>query len=459
MCEIALSFETLRRATLIAAIVLALVFEVCSANAQVLTPEEQQANRTYHQMDTAYRQQAGRAPPPATPSASPAATPAPVAQGTRRPSCTKNFRIAGTDQIFAVVKHFDEFTKEELYGSVRDGKNVKGWWQAWNENYAASGYQEIRTSANQTTATKKQDCAGYVMDQLWQTGPFFVTAEKFIKEVVARHGKFIGDPTNWGDVSENDIVVWSSGRHVAIVKKASPSEIIVYSKNDTEPVYRFDLKKVGVSMISADPLVTHYGTPNIYRVDPQKVRIIPVSSKDCDEASAEQVDRVVDALKSLPQCAGNLFGPTCFRSFIPHKDGFTVTATIGRAPPAGAETTQVRLIVWEDQAAASRDFKSSLDARKKRTMSPRSAFESLAEPNKPETGGFEFWPNTDAEGKQYGHALGVFICGNVVGELKMSIASGVRGATGQTLIDATKVQMNGLLQQIGNVLQAKGGCA
>jgi hypothetical protein len=153
-------------------------------------------------------------------------------------------------------------------------------------------------------------------------------------------------------------------------------------------------------------------------------------------------------------------GPTCFQKFSVDKSGRAASTFLAREPAAGAERTDVKLTDWLDQATAGRNFKSSYDARKEKKMSPQSAFESFAVAGQPDAGALEGWLNSNfgGESREAGQAFGVFICGRVVGELKMFISAGFKGATGQALVDATRTQMKGLLEQIGNAVRGSGAC-
>lgn len=182
---------------------------------------------------------------------------------------------------------------------------------------------------------------------------------------------------------------------------------------------------------------------------------------EAQENPTPRVDQLVAALQGLPQCPGMQLGPACFQKFSVDKSGLAASTSLAREPAAGSERTDVKLIDWLDQATASRNFKSSYDARKEKKMSPRSAFESFAIAGQADSGALEVWldSNFGGESKEAGRAFGVFICGRVVGELKMFIAAGVRGATGQALVDATKTQMKGLLERIGSAVRGSGACA
>ena len=418
---------------------------VTTVNAQARTPEEQAANRTYHQLDAAYSQATRRASTSPTSSASaplsgPTSPSTATAQNTARPSCRKHFRIDGTDQILSLVKHFYDFNSAEL----------DGWKKQWKENYQAGGYTEMPG-----THTKQQDCAGYVMDQLWRTGRVWVTGELLYEKVIKKHGR---KRTSWSDVEINDIVVWGEkGRHVAIVKYIDAFSIIIETKDGVEPVYRTNLRLAG----PYDPLFTNYGSTHVWQVDPRRVKITPVSNEDCDpDPSGDgQVERIVAALNSLPYCPGRQLGPACFQKYPVHKDGLVATTFLAREPPAGSERIDVQVTAWTDQASASRSFKSTFDSLKGRKMGEHQASETFAATGKPDTGALTVWLDSyfGGEPREAGKAYGTFICGKVVGGLDMFISAG--GSTrGKALVDATKAQMKGVLQQIGNAVRASGAC-
>lgn len=212
-----------------------------------------------------------------------------------------------------------------------------------------------------------------------------------------------------------------------------------------------------------DPLRKAYGTPYIYRVDPSRVRITPVSASDCDENPTDaeaRVSKLVAALTSLPQCPGMQLGPACFQKFSVRKDGIAVTTSLAREPPAGSERTDVRAVAWLDQATASRSFKSTFDRFKARKTHEQWKFESFAVAGQPDTGALEVWLDSrfGGERKEAGRANGVFICGKVESNLTMFISARNSAYKGKALVDATQAQMNALLQQIGNAVKASGAC-
>lgn len=224
------------------------------------------------------------APPPAAP-----ATPTPTPGQKRK--CIKTFIVSGIAKNglperrqLRTEKRYDEWTTEEVEGYSKDGKYFVGQGETEQKKYSRGGYQPIKNR------TKKQDCAGYVMDQLWKTGLHFVTAPRFYDAVIDEFGQKISGNFGWGSVRPNDIVVYGDKAHIAIVKEVQGgtiryTSIFIETKDGEEMVYRTDLLRAS-KFGAEDPLVRAYGTPQIYRVDPNKVSIVPMTPGECDESGA-----------------------------------------------------------------------------------------------------------------------------------------------------------------------------
>lgn len=229
-----------------------------------------------------------------TPSAS--SPPATSPTGQARRTCIKTFNVSGIgknglpEQMpLRTEKRYYDWTDKELEGYVLpNGKFEEGQIEIEQRKYSRGGYQQIKGR------TKKQDCAGYVMEQLWNTGQYVVTADRF-NAVVAKFGQKISSPLGWGDIQSNDIVVYpglgSGPGHIAIVKEVKTSSIgyprhidaiIIETKDGGEAVYRADLIQA-TKLLAEDPLVKVYGTPQIYRVDPKRVNVAPRTVGECDE--------------------------------------------------------------------------------------------------------------------------------------------------------------------------------
>lgn len=272
-------------------------------------------------------------PVPISTPTQPTNTPVPVstpAQQIKR-DCKKTFIVTGRRQYdgklvqtrLVVTKRFYDWTDEELYeGSLKNGKR-----QPPGQIVAEERKYESAIGSNYTPIkprTKKQDCAGYVMDQLWGTGQYFVTAGAFSDAFIGirkkdEAGNTIGvspafaykvsGELEWGNLQINDIVVYpgigNGVGHIAIVKgfeKSDLSEliknggeeyssIIIETKDGEERVYRHDLIKAVESFKlnstrTNDILIKSYGMPEIWRVDPSKISIVPLTPGECDEPGA-----------------------------------------------------------------------------------------------------------------------------------------------------------------------------
>ncbi len=216
----------------------------------------------------------------------------------------------------------------------------------------------------------------------------------------------------------------------------------------------FQALKAALPALGNYPLLSQWICDAFVKLVREKPK--PVAAKPSDP----RTDQLVAALQALPQCPGMQLGPACFQKFSVSKSGLVASTSLAREPAAGSERTDVSVTDWLDPATATRDFKSNYDARRGKKMSPQSAFESFAIAGQPDAGALEVWldSNFGGESREAGRAFGVFICGRVVGQLKMFIAAGYKGATGQALVDATRTQMKGLLGQIGSAVRGSGAC-
>jgi hypothetical protein len=147
---------------------------------------------------------------PARPSPSPIPVPTaplPAAPPDERKNCKKSFSVGSIGQeasTLIVTKRFYDWTPKELEGYADGGRYYRGQREEEQRKYARGDYRQIKEP------TKTQDCAGYVMDQLWQTGPYWVTAPELCDKVITKFGQKVSSPFGWGSVQPNDIVVYGN---------------------------------------------------------------------------------------------------------------------------------------------------------------------------------------------------------------------------------------------------------
>src|SRR5215813_9981927 len=82
--------------------------------------------------------------------------------GSERRDCVKEFQVIGPDGKTTSLSVTNRLYELDATGLKK------------NEDLATYKY-EGHDYAKIGPATARQDCAGYVMDRLWNTGPYFVT--------------------------------------------------------------------------------------------------------------------------------------------------------------------------------------------------------------------------------------------------------------------------------------------
>ncbi len=129
------------------------------------------------------------------------------------------------------------------------------------KKYVRGGYARIGPP------TMTEDCAGYVMDNMWKTGKYVVTAPRFYEKVL----KPFGERIPWEKAEKGDIVMYGEGGHFALVVRgggpgAGPENTTIRSKDGNESVYEtMAAKKVGVVYDREDALWRAYGKPILFR--------------------------------------------------------------------------------------------------------------------------------------------------------------------------------------------------
>jgi hypothetical protein len=179
------------------------------------------------------------------------------------------------------TRRFYDWQSSQLEGHFNPSsrKYEPGAAEAEERKYLGAGYKPVKP------ATLKQDCAGYVVQQLWGVDPVWVTSQNLWSNVIRVFGEKISGPVTWGDAKPKDIVVYGDAGHVAVVvdvrKNLTGNEITIETKDGGERVYRAALKG-GLVAGATDPLIRNYGSPAIWRVDTARVRVRPLTDGDCD---------------------------------------------------------------------------------------------------------------------------------------------------------------------------------
>jgi hypothetical protein len=147
------------------------------------------------------------------------------------------------------------------------------------KTYRGSGYQ-----VQPNTATHQMNCAGYVMNSLFNTGNLDVNLSYLKSKVLDVFARVTAGAPQAGDV-----VVFGNDKHIAVVAEpsSSSSSAVIESKDNEQSVVR---GKVSLTTAAAvgnyigvlnDPIIVKNGSPVVYKFV-NKPTFEAVSSGDCD---------------------------------------------------------------------------------------------------------------------------------------------------------------------------------
>jgi hypothetical protein len=190
--------------------------------------------------------------------------------------CRVTFEVTGnradgngtwTSRLTVVERCYD-FSPAQLPARLRDD----------NAKYGKYDYVKIGEP------TKKQDCAGYVLQKLTNSpNRYWVTAGELYNALTpwfATRVTSMVEPFAWGSVQEGDLVFYQVGstvHHVAIVTKVESTLAVVRSvtvatKDNEEAVYEHTLSLNEMTPQTTDPLVNAHGPIRIYHLDKANLR-------------------------------------------------------------------------------------------------------------------------------------------------------------------------------------------
>jgi hypothetical protein len=216
----------------------------------------------------------------------------PTLPGQVKPArCRKMVKMTGTgrdgrpaDIRIITARVLNELTEDMLNLKLDEHGNVDhrggGMRLEWDKNYPKKYYKEI------SGPTSKQDCLGYVLQQLKPDFPQrWIESDVEMGPIINTFAKYVGKPST-STANVNNIVVWGNNKHVGIVVRVAPGEIIVHTKDAQEPVYETNLlaaiSKKDAYLVSLDHLISTKGAPLIYELDLNSFTLTDAAAGDCD---------------------------------------------------------------------------------------------------------------------------------------------------------------------------------
>ena len=196
------------------------------------------------------------------------------AQEPQKMSCYKSFQVTamGKDGY----KDFTMTLRHQL-------KEKPGFDEALEEVDSVKVYQGSLYTVQPETATTKVNCAGYVMNKLFNTGEADVDLGYHKASLLDQFARITTGPPQPGDV------VMFGDNHIALVIEPSSSNsyAIIESKDNEQSVVKgkvsltYAAQATAYVGLSGDPIVHRHGTPVVYRFV-NKPQFQPVASGDCD---------------------------------------------------------------------------------------------------------------------------------------------------------------------------------
>jgi len=139
-------------------------------------------------------------------------------------------------------------------------------------------------------ATRKQNCAGFVADKLWNIGQYNIDLKELFDKVISVYGTTVSkDPVAVGPnrfgpnnvprfnkgLQPGDLVIYgdASSGHIAIVKSNENGQVKILTKDNAQAVFEHVLSESG-----NDQLVNLYGAPTYWRLDLSKISSVKVVS-------------------------------------------------------------------------------------------------------------------------------------------------------------------------------------
>jgi hypothetical protein len=201
--------------------------------------------------------------------------------------CNKTFLMKGygKEEPLVFKKVFNEMSQATKdYNESVDKKNYGPY-----KNY-------VPTSVG---PTQKQNCAGHVMDKLYNIGLYTLDVDQVVRILP----QFATKIPRFKNVKPGDIFLYrdkgGNPKHVAVVTSVRPPnkkhpnypEIIFESKDQEESIYRITINAPKDWFSWNDYLVDKYSLPEIYRIDTNQVKLVPKSKGECDDSPPPEASK------------------------------------------------------------------------------------------------------------------------------------------------------------------------